>query len=133
MSTDNRKRTQLDRNIETLGYLRQSIFSLFRRAKKEHWTHKLLLTIRESDVFNHPKWSKLPSRYHSELMGYFNALTDVIWEDHLENHYELDGQTYRQSKETDKIFDGHWSKVKFIGMYWKDTDDLYCMHHQSED
>lgn len=115
MSEKAKRRTELDRAIDDVHKLRQRIADIFRRARTYHLPHAKVLEYRESEIFNYPRYKKLPRWAVSELSGYFTALHDRHWEE-LEYRCNWQGRLVM----FDEVPDGRASEIKGGAHVYKD-------------
>ena len=76
-----KRRTNTDRNIDTVHQLKERIRDIFRRARTRQLSHAEILSARTSEIFSHSRWKYLTRADVELLRGYFEAMSDRQWDE----------------------------------------------------
>jgi len=74
------KNTTWKQRLSSNSNLKNEIKSIFRFAKKYHYSHDTILEHLKTRIYDKPKYTTLPNYMQSSLNGYIDANLDLMYE-----------------------------------------------------
>ena len=113
--------TTWKQKLESVNHLKSEIKTIFKNAKKHHYTHSYILELLKESVYESARYKTLQNYVKSEISGYISANFDIM-KDHIEWVFWYDGKFVHAKLPYGKDFDQNLVQSSYVD---KGTQNKY--------